>query len=217
MKELIDPTAAGCSRAANFVVLRNTLDGARRRSVEIKILLLCSGPESVRKVWFVPDFEIPCAHLRIAVAIPFMFDKGFDESCPFVHVARRRHVALPPEYGFGSAGQRVGHEAEFHKGLHAYAVEKIVKLVYVLPVVSRLTIFLAINAHVVSEQAMHADVFKAAFAVSNGELPLPVCSQAFVRASRTDAAFEHGVKWPVGLLEIGGNAPLHGHLIFGKQ
>src|ERR1039458_2294120 len=150
MKELRYPAAARRSRAAHFIIWRNALDGPRRRGVEFKILLLRASPKSVCEVRFVPDLEIPSAHLGVTVAFTLVEDKGADEIRPLVHVAWRRHVALPPEDRLRTAGQSTRHEAEFHKGFHADAVEKIVKLVNVLPVVFRLAV-IAVNTHIVGE------------------------------------------------------------------
>ena len=132
-----------------------------------------------------------------------MLDEGSDEIRPFGHVFWRRHVAVIPENGFAAAGQRVRHETQFHKRLHADAVEKVIKLVNVLPVVLRHASFLAIDAHVVVEQTVHADVSETALVVCVGQLPLPVGAQTLVRAACADAEIEHGVERAVRLAKIG--------------
>lgn len=105
----------------------------------------------------------------------------------------RRHVTVMPENGLGAAGQRVGHEAQFQKRLHTDALKEVVKLVNMLPGIFRFSP-ITIDTHVVVEQAVHRDVLKAALAVCEVKLPLPVGAQALVRAARADAEFEHGIQ-----------------------
>ncbi len=86
-------------------------------------------------------------------------------------------------------------------------MKKIVKLVYVLPVVLWVSLVDTVNAHVVAEQTVHANVFKAAFAARVSELPLPVGAQTFVRAAGADAELEHGSERTVGLLQVSRDSP----------
>src|ERR1017187_4029517 len=131
MNELRHPPATRRRRAADLVIGGYTFDGVCRCGVKIEILLLCAGKKATQ-VRLVPDLEIPCAHLRVAVAFLHVLDEGANEIGPFGHVSGGSPIAAPPENGFGTACQRRWHEAQFYKRPHADAVEKIVKLVNVL-------------------------------------------------------------------------------------
>ena len=98
-------------------------------------------------------------------------------------------VPLPPEDGlFGIALHGGGQEAKLHEGSDLHAEQEVEELIDVLPVVDRLAVraFL-VDAHVVVEKAVEADVTKTDVALDLGELLLPVGAQTFVGAPGTDA------------------------------
>ena len=141
------------------------------------------------EVRLVPDFEVPLLDLGLAVTLLAVADQGRDEVTPFLEVLGRAGLPLPPEDGlFGIALHGGGHEAKLHERADLHAEQEVEELIDVLPVVDRLAVraFL-VNAHVVVEEAVEADVTKTDVALDLGELLLPVGAQAFVGAPGTDA------------------------------
>ena len=211
--EIQHPQTTRRRRPANLVGGRNVLDRPCRDGVEVEIILL-RAVKKVLRVRLVPDFKIPGAHLGVAVTLAQVGDESADEIAPLLEILRLGRVAAPPENRLGTAGQCRRHEAEFHKRLHADALEKIVKLINVLPVVFRLAVLaLPVNPHVVAEQTVHADVFKTAFAMRVSQLPLPVGAQAFVGPPGPDTLLEHRVHRSLHLPEIGGDDAVGGRRI----
>ena len=114
-----------------------------------------------------------------------------DQVRPLFVGLRRRDVALPPEDSSAPAGQVRGHETQFDKRLQAHAEQEVVEFVDVLPVVDRVTlaVFL-VDAHVVVQQAVHADVLEPDLLLDECELCLPVRAQSLVGPARADALLE---------------------------
>jgi hypothetical protein len=213
LDELRHPRTTRRRRTTDFVGGRNVLDRLRRDGIQVEIILLRAG-EKIAQVRFVPDLKIPGAHLGIAVTLAQMRDEGADEIAPLLKIFRLRHVAVPPENRLGTAGQCRRHKTKFHEWFHADALEKIIKLVNVLPVVLRIALpVFFVNAHVVTEQTVHADVFKTTFTMRVSQLPLPVGAQAFVRPPGTDTFLEHRVQRSLHLPQIGGDDAVGGRRI----
>jgi hypothetical protein len=71
--------------------------------------------------------------------------------------------------------------------------ERVIERVHVLEVVCRGTVLvLRVNAHVVVQNTVHADVVKPDLALHGGKLLLPVSAQTFVGAASSDHAQWHG-------------------------
>ena len=64
-----------------------------------------------------------------------------------------------------------------------------------------------VNAHVVSEQSMHANVFEAASAPHLTQLILPIRAQSFVGPTRANAFLERRIKRPLDCIHIDSDHP----------
>ena len=152
--------------------------------VEAEVVGLRAGEEAVVLVRFVPDFEVPLINFVCAIAGLEVGDEGFDEGVPLGHVFGRGDVALPPEDGFGAAGEGGGHEGELDEGADVVGEEGVVEGVDVLEVVDGVAVgVFGVDAHVVMEDAVEAEVVEADFVLYGGELGLPVGAEAFVGAA----------------------------------
>ena len=88
----------------------------------------------------------------------------------------------------------MGHEGHLHERADAERQQPVVQGIDVLPVVDRLAVdVLAVGAHVVVQEAVHADVVESDLALHQGQLFLPVGAETFVGASGADALSEDGV------------------------
>ena len=90
-------------------------------------------------------------------------------------------------------------------------MQKVVEPVDVLPVVDGFAgLVLAVDAHVVGEEAVHADVLETALLLGVGELSLPVGAQPLISPPRADALPEHLAGRPLHLGIIHGDCALDG-------
>lgn len=64
---------------------------------------------------------------------------------------------------------------------------------------------LLVNAHVVVQQAMHADVAETDLLLHQGQLCLPVGAQSFIGAARADALLPHRTVRSANLREVHGD------------
>ncbi len=200
---LWNPGVAGRGGATHAELGRNRLDGPSRIFIHLEIVRLVTGEEGALQVRLVPDLEVPAGDFGFAIALHPVLNQGADQAIPLLIVLGRRHVALPPEQRLGAAGQGLGHEAQFHERLDAHVQHRVVERIDVLPVVDGTAVLvLAVDAHVIAQQAVHAQIAEPAFLLDEGQLLLPVGPQSFVRASRANAEIEHAVHWALLLANI---------------
>ena len=176
--------ADGGGGAAYAALGADGADGFDGVLVEAEVVGLRAGEEAVVEVRLVPDFEVPVVDFVGAVAGLEVRDEGLDEGVPLGHVFGRGDVALPPEDGLGAAGEGGGHEGELDEGADVAGEERVVEGVDVLEVVDGVAVgVFGVDAHVVVEDAVEADVVEADFVLDGGELGLPVGAEAFVGAA----------------------------------
>ena len=188
--DVVEPVffpAAGGGGASDAAVRADGADGFGGVFVEVEVVGLGAGEEAVVEVGLVPDFEVPVVDFVGAVAGLEVGNEGFDEGVPLGHVFGRGDVALPPEDGLRAAGEGGGHEGEFDEGTDVAGEESVVEGVDVLEVVDGVAVVVfGVDAHVVVEDAVEADVVEADLALDGGELGLPVGAEAFVGAACAD-------------------------------
>ena len=172
----------------------NTLHGADREAVEIEIVALgaveeaCLGVEV--QVGFVPHLEVPVAHLVQAVALHDMLGEGAHECFPLgdarwvvAHAVAVPHLAQAVLFG-----DEFGEEAEFHKGAHTNGEHTVKDLVDVLPVIDGIALaVLEIDAHIIVEESVHAQVLEAALVMYGLQLLHPRGAQTLVHATGASA------------------------------
>ena len=84
-------------------------------------------------------------------------------------------ISLPPEHCLAAARQRLWHETQLDKRLHARVQNRIVQRVDVLKVVDGLTLLVfAVDPHLILQEAVKANVLEAALPVHYAQISLPV-------------------------------------------
>ena len=212
---LVDPTASRGGRPPNPVGGVDRFHGAHGGFVEPVVfgpgdrgeLGVALAPRRAHpktsKVRLVPDLKVPAAYLLGAVTLRNVTNERGDESLPFRVVLGWGDVGLVPEDRVRAAGEGSGHEAQLHEGLHPDALEKIEKLIHILPVVNCMTLFvLLVHAHVVAKQSVETDVAEATLGAYVTKLPLPIGPQALVGAPRADAEVVHSTGRAAGVREV---------------
>ena len=117
-----------------------------------------------------------------------MTDQVFNQAVPFGVGFRGCHVGIPPKDFLLTAGERRRHEAQFHKGTDIHGEQIVIKFINVLPVMDGGAVLVfGINAHVVVEQSVKADVMKTDFVLAEFQLALPIGSQSLVGTAGADA------------------------------
>src|SRR6185369_11555215 len=92
------------------------------------------------------------------------------------------------------------------KRFHARVENRVVKRVDVLKVIDGLPVgVFGVDAHLILKQSVKANVFEAALAVDQSEIPLPVGAESFSGASCTDNFAKEFVVWSFGFCEVGGD------------
>ena len=150
----------------------------RRHAVQLEILALRPAEERVQ-VRLVPDLEVPAPHFLDPVALDPVAHRAADQFGPLGVVLGRRAVALPPEDRALFARQIAGAEAELDERADADLQQPVEERVHVLEVVDRLPRLLAVDEHVVVEQAVEADVAEAA--LGGGRAVAPASRRAAPR------------------------------------
>src|SRR6185437_17014734 len=110
-----------------------------------------------------------------------------DQPLPLAHVFRQSDVGLVPEDRLRAAAKLCGHERQFHEGTYVEGQQRVIERVDVLEVVTWIAaVILGVDAHVVVEQTVESNVLKPDLPLSLRELRLPIGTQSFVGASRSD-------------------------------
>ena len=189
---LLRAVAAADRRAADAHTGQRLLDGSGGDFIQAQVLrLVCILPEA-GEVRLVPDLAGPCAHLVGAVALGEMRERRLDHRRPFLLVGGRGGVALPVEDGLLAGGHLLGHETQLEEGLdaqlkiavhHAVEIGEAVGLVgHAVRVGVR-----AVDAHIVAEETVAADVLEMRQILRHGELVEVFLVQGEAHAARADA------------------------------
>jgi hypothetical protein len=140
------------------------------------------------KIGLIPDFEVPLVEFSVAVTATPVVEECFDECVPLGHVFGRGDVAFPPEDSVVVAGKGIGHEGKLDEGAYVLGKQRVVECVDVLKTVDRVAVVVFfVDAHVVVEETVEADVVKANFALNGRKLLLPIGAEAFIGATGTDS------------------------------
>ena len=113
-------------------------------------------------IGFVPDFEIPLAHLINAVPREEMSRELGNEIIPLGPVFWRRNVRLiPKSMGHVLRRQLFWHEAELNKRPYAIFQQTIVDLIDIRKVINRLSLLiLVIDTNLIVKDGVEADVLE---------------------------------------------------------
>jgi hypothetical protein len=179
-------------------------DGLRRDLVQGQIIVDGARKEEIAQIGFIPDLEVPVLDLIFAVARLHVRGEGADQRGPLRGVLRRSDIALPPEDGLRSAGELGWHEGELDEWTDMQREQGIVERVDVLEVVLRVTVcILRVHAHVIVQNAVHADVLEADLTLHGCQLLLPVRAQAFIGSAGPDHPERNLRMRPADMRDIG--------------
>ncbi len=102
--------------------------------------------------------------------------------------------------------QCLRHETELDKRFHSGVENRIVKRVDVLKVIDGLPVgVFGVDAHLVLQQSVKANVFEATLAMNQSQIPLPVAAKTFSGSSCADNFAKESVVWSFGFGEVGGD------------
>ena len=115
------------------------------------------------QVRFVPDFEIPLADFRNAVAVDQVFCKRRDQVVPPHPIFWGSDVGLVPEgMRHVPGGQFLRHEAQLYEGTHPVGQQAVINLIQVRKVVERLALLVfIIDTNFVVKDGVEAHILKA--------------------------------------------------------
>src|SRR6266478_603634 len=189
-QEAVHPGSLRRGGAAHAEARAHALDGARGAVVKLVVggFFRIASPEV--NVGLIPHFEIPLRDFLDAVARDKMPRKVLNELLPFVPVFRRRNVLFVPEgmerIRIGS--ELFGHEAELDEWADVILEQAVVDLIDIGEVVDGLAFpVLIVQANLVMEDGMEADVFKAGDAFGFAE----VVAVAFAQRQDSAAGAKH--------------------------
>ena len=180
--ELLEGDDPGVDRGGGTTDLQfriHSLQRAGGHLVQVEVILL-GAIEEEAQVRLVPDFEEPLAHLVQTVALDQVLAEQADELLPLVLIIRHAGTALVMEQDRVRGCQIIRHETDLDERLHPDLQQEVKDDVDVVEGddgLAKSEARLEVDAHVIVEQAMEADVLKTDLIMRFADVGLHVLAQ----------------------------------------
>ena len=164
LHEASDPElvrSAADRRSAHAKGRIHLFDGIKGLVEQFEILLHIRMKPEAGKIGLVPYLDGPGQHLLSAVSVAQMSKQSLYHGTPGLIGGRRCGVPLPVKYRLGTAGQLLGHKAQFQKRLQAHTPVpvhhsvKIGEIVLCFPLRR-----LLIDRHIIGKQTVSSDMLE---------------------------------------------------------